>query len=208
VSLNYREAVARDSAPQRPIDAKRQQKQANRASMVSAAAELFATTGFAGTTMESVARASGMSVQSVYFVFHTKANLLQSALDAAASPRPRVAEQDPDRALVLFVDHASHELAATAALALAAAAAAPGDAAAREVHGRYEADRARAAASLVHQLRNRRPLAPGVTARKVSDVVFGLLSPQLYSLLVHDRGWSRQRYAAWSADAIGRALWD
>jgi AcrR family transcriptional regulator len=176
--------------------------------MVGAATDLFATVGYAGTTMESVAAASGMSVQSVYFAFHTKANLLQAALDDALPPAgPRPAAQDADRALTLLVDGARRRLEATAPLALAAAAAAPGDAAAREVHARYEKERSQAAAALVQQLRSRRPLAQGVTARKVSDVVFGLLSPQLYVLLVRDRGWTSKRYAEWSADAIGRALW-
>jgi hypothetical protein len=41
----------------------------------------------------------------------------------------------------------------------------------------------------------------------VSDVVYGLLSPQLHALMVHERGWSPKRYAGWATDAIGRALW-
>jgi AcrR family transcriptional regulator len=200
--------VATEPPPERPLEVKRERAQRNRQAMVDAAARLFATVGYAGTTMESVADGSGMSVQSVYFAFHTKANLLQAALDAAGPPSARrLDEQDPDRALALLVDQAGRRLEATAALALAAAAAAPGDEAAREVHAGYEAARSRAATQLVHQLRNLRPLAPGVTARKVSDVVFGLLSPQLWVLLVRDRGWSANRYVAWSADAIGRALW-
>ena len=35
----------------------------------------------------------------------------------------------------------------------------------------------------------------GSPFRRVSDVVYGLLSPQLYALMVHDRGWSPKRYA-------------
>ena len=38
-------------------------------------------------------------------------------------------------------------------------------------------------------------------------MVYGLLSPQLYALMVHERGWTPKRYAGWVADAIGRALW-
>ena len=38
-------------------------------------------------------------------------------------------------------------------------------------------------------------------------MVYGLLSPQLHALLVRERGWTTKRYAAWSAEAIGRALW-
>jgi AcrR family transcriptional regulator len=176
--------------------------------MVDAASALFASVGYAGTTMEAVAADSGMSVQGVYFAFHAKANLLQAALDQATpAPPARTAETDPDRCLATLVEGTCLALERTGALALAAAAAAPGDPAAAEVHRAAEASRARAATDLVHRTRALRPLATGVTARRVADVVFGLLSPQLHALMVRDRGWTTKRYAGWATDAIGRALW-
>ena len=176
--------------------------------MVRASTELFTTLGYAGTTMEGVAAGAGVSVQSVYFAFHTKANLLQAAIDAATpEPDPRPTETDPDRALAELVDEACRLLGTTGPLALTAAAAGPRDAAADEVLRRYESARSKAASDLVARLRSRRPLAIGVTSRRASDVVYGLLSPQLHTLLVHDRGWSPKRYAGWATDAIGRALW-
>jgi AcrR family transcriptional regulator len=176
--------------------------------MIDAAAGLFSSVGFAATTMEAVAKGSGMSVQSVYFAFHSKANLLQATLYRAVPPSPsRVTEQDPDLALVLLVEDAVRALDASGALALAAATAAPGDPAVAAVWGLVERQRARAATDLVGQLRERRPLAAGVTVRRASDVVYAMLSPQLHALLVQERGWSSRRYAGWCADAIGRALW-
>ena len=167
--------------------------------MVRSATDLFTRVGYAGTTMEGVAAGAGMSVQSVYFAFHTKANLLQAAIDAATP--------DPDRALAELVDDACRRLESTGPLALAAAAAGPRDAAADEVLRRYETARSKAASDLVVRLRSRRPLAIGVTTRRASDVVYGLLSPQLHALMVQERGWSPKRFAGWAADAIGRALW-
>ena len=192
----------------RPIDVRRQQKQANRDTMVAAASELFDSVGYAGTTMEAVAAASGMSVQSVYFAFHSKAGLLRAALEASTPPgSSEPLDRDPDVALRQLVEAARRILEASAGLALAAAAAAPGDEDAAEFHRAQEALRSKAAADLVNQLRRRRPLAPGVTARRVGDVAFGLLSPQLHAVMVRDRGWTSQRYAGWVGDAIGRALW-
>ena len=176
--------------------------------MVRSATDLFTRIGYAGTTMEGVAAGAGMSVQSVYFAFHTKANLLQAAIDAATpGPDPRSMETDPDLALAESVDEACRLLGSTGPLALAAAAAGPRDEAADEVLRRYETARSKAASDLVGRLRSKRPLAIGVTTRRSSDVVYGLLSPQLHALMVHDRGWSPKRYAGWAADAIGRALW-
>jgi AcrR family transcriptional regulator len=176
--------------------------------MVRSATDLFTRIGYAGTTMEGVAAGAGMSVQSVYFAFHTKANLLQAAIDAATpDPGPRPMETDPDRALAELVDDACRRLESSGPLALAAAAAGPRDAAADEVLRRYETARSKAASDLVVKLRSRRPLAVGVTTRRASDVVYGLLSPQFHALMVQQRGWSSKRFAGWAADAIGRALW-
>ena len=176
--------------------------------MVRSATDLFTRIGYAGTTMEGIAAGAGMSVQSVYFAFHTKANLLQAAIDAATpEPDPRPMETDPDRALTELVDATCRLLESTGPLALAAAAAGPRDAAADEVLRRYETARSKAASDLVARLRSKRPLAIGVTTRRASDVVYGLLSPQLHALMVRERGWSTKRYAGWATDAIGRALW-
>jgi len=195
-------------ATQRPIDTRRQRKQANHDAMVDAAVALFASVGYTATTMEAVAARSGMSVQSVYFTFHSKANLVQAAIDRATPPpQTRTTEQDPDQALTLLVDGVVRSLEATGALAMAVSAAAPGDAAVTQVRDGLDRRRAQAALDLVHQLRGLRSLARGVTARRAADVVYGLLSPQLHALLVLERGWTTKRYAAWSADAIGRALW-
>ena len=176
--------------------------------MTDAAAQLFASEGYAGTTMEAVALASGMSVQGVYFAFQTKANLLQEAIAAAAPEQTsRAAESDPDLFLRGVVADAVVVLGATGALARAVASAPPADRAAAEVHQRLEVQRSRQATTLVQQARARRPLAAGVTPKRVSDVAFALLSPQLHAVLVHGRGWSSQRYAAWATEAISRALW-
>jgi AcrR family transcriptional regulator len=185
-----------------------QQKQANRRAMTDAATRLFASEGYAGTTMEAVAVASGMSVQGVYFAFQTKANLLHAAVEEGTPERPpRISEPDPDLLLRVLVEDAAVDLDATGGLELAIAAAPPADRAAAEVHQRLEGLRSQRATAVVQQVRARRPLAPGVTPKRVSDVVFALLSPQLHAVLVRDRGWSSKRYAAWATDAIGRALW-
>jgi AcrR family transcriptional regulator len=180
--------------------------------MVSAATALFTSSGFAGTTMEDGAKASSMSVQSVYFAFHHKAALLQAALDAAVaalppSGVPTSVAGDPEGTLAALVEHACAGLTTTGPLALAAAAGAPGDPGVAEVLARVERRRSEAATALVQRLRTERPLARGVTPRRVSDVVYGVLSPELHELLVGRRGWTRRRFAGWAAGTIARALW-
>jgi AcrR family transcriptional regulator len=200
--------VDASSGRRRPIDAKRLRKQANRDAMVDSATQLFTAVGYAGTTMEGVAARAGMSVQSVYFAFHTKADLLRASFERAAPEPVRLPiTEDPDLALAALVEDAVRSLDAVGGLGLAAAAASPGDEAVAQVREWYDDRRTRSAAALVSRLRAQRPLARGVTTRSAADVVYGLLSPQLHAILVRERGWSSKRYAAWATDAIGRALW-
>lgn len=200
--------VTDDDRTTSPIDVRRRRKQANLDAMVDSATHLFASVGYAGTTMEAVAAGAGMSVQSVYFAFHTKADLLRAAVERSTpQPSPRAVGHDPDHALAGLVEDAVRSLEATGALALAASAASRGDEAVAGVREWQDERRERAASALVNQVRALRPLADGVTARRVVDVVYGLLSPQLHAVLVRERGWSSKRYAAWATDAIGRALW-
>lgn len=43
---------------------------------------------------------------------------------------------------------------------------------------------------------------PGRTAEEAADVLFGLLSPELYLLLVRDRGWSSERWGRWACETL------
>src|SRR4051794_41317464 len=83
--------------------------------MVSAAYDLFGEDGFRATTMEAIAARAGVAVQTLYFTFHTKDELLQAVLDWTVmgddpTPPPMqpwhlaaMAEADGRRALELFV---------------------------------------------------------------------------------------------------------
>ena len=55
---------------------RRERSRATHWRIVEAAHRLFTIQGYASTTMGQVAEAAGVAVQTVYFVFHTKAALL------------------------------------------------------------------------------------------------------------------------------------
>jgi hypothetical protein len=40
-------------------------------------------------------------------------------------------------------------------------------------------------------------LKPGLRERDAADVIHALASPEVYGLLVFDRGWSAERYEKW-----------
>jgi hypothetical protein len=47
-----------------------------------------------------------------------------------------------------------------------------------------------------------RGLRAGLLARAAADIVHALVSPELYRLLVVDRGWSQVRYETWLVNTL------
>src|SRR5829696_588059 len=66
-----------------PASGRRGRARATRSRITRAAAKLFAERGYTGTTMADIATAAGVAVQTVYFVFHTKTEVLDSAYGLA-----------------------------------------------------------------------------------------------------------------------------
>ena len=62
----------------------------NRRRMVDCARKLFTTQGYPATTMEQIASAAGVAVQTMYYTFRTKARLL---VRSSRSPVPATTTQ-------------------------------------------------------------------------------------------------------------------
>jgi AcrR family transcriptional regulator len=118
----------------------RQRARATRLRITKAAAELFRHRGYTRTTMADIAAAAGVAVQTVYFVFHTKTEVLDSAYSLAvmgeddpAVPqdqawyRQAVAEPDVTIAVRLVVEGVSEILRRVAPLDYAVRTAAAAD---------------------------------------------------------------------------------
>src|SRR5215471_14489468 len=99
-----------------PAPPGRRRARATRLRITKAAAELFRERGYTRTTIADIAAAAGVAVQTVYFVFHTKTEILDSAYslavmgeDEPAAPqgqawyRQAVAEPDVTIAVELVV---------------------------------------------------------------------------------------------------------
>ena len=59
---------------------------------------------------------------------------------------------------------------------------------------------------IVRALARRKELRPGLTARDAEDRVHAVMSPEVYRLLVGDRGWSAARYRDWLATTLAQQL--
>lgn len=183
-----------------------------------AARDLFAEHGYAGTTMEAVAAHAGVAVQTVYFVFHTKSELLQAVLEAAvlgdATPVPphrttwwsaMAASDDPRAAVRHLVGGVGGILARVAPL-LPTFAGAANEPAVAGTWERSQELRHDGYADVVAVLDDRFGLREGLDRREGTDVLFTLLGPDVYRQLVIGRGWTHERWTRWAEELLVREL--
>ncbi|MEV6157715.1 helix-turn-helix domain-containing protein [Nonomuraea sp. NPDC052129] len=201
-------------------DVKRPNKRAEKAKETrrrirTAALELFTQDGYGATNLQDVAERAGVAVQTIYFVFGNKRALLKELVDVtiAGDDEPVATMDRPWYVAALAADTAQDMLrayvaGATAVLeriapigkVLEAAAASDPEVAAlwpHDVDPRYVVQQ-RAAKALAGK--------PGARAdlpeEEIADVLYGLLSPELYLLFVRERGWSRERWESWVGETL------
>lgn len=187
---------------------------ATRRRICASAQRLFAEVGYAGATMEAVAADAGVAVQTVYFVFHTKAELLRAAFDAAVlgdldAPPPREQEwfrralddPDPGRALDLFV--AGNAKIHARVGPLVGVLQASGVAEVRELFMDRERLRWEGYHVFARSLQRRRALS--VSSKDATDVLFALLSPHLHAVF-NTCGWTERKWERWTREALRRQI--
>lgn len=205
-------------------DVKRSSKRTERAKqtrrrITEAARDLFVEHGYGATTLQEVAVKAGVAVQTIYFVFGNKRTLLKELVDITiAGDDEPVATTERD----WFRDARAAETAGTQLRAhvagtrrildrvasitqmLSTAIASDQEVAALWPRGddpRYQVH-ATAAKSLVGKPGAR----DGVSAELAADVLFAVLSPELYRLLVRDRGWSPEQWERWAYETLRSQL--
>lgn len=201
-------------------DVKRLSKRTERARqtrqrIVEAARDLFVEQGYGATTLQEVATKAGVAVQTVYFVFGNKRMLLKELADVTIAGddapvttmerdwfRDALAAETAGAQLRAYIAGTRHILERVAPImqVLAAATASDPEVAALWPHGddpRYQVH-ATAAKSLTGKAGAR----DGVSAEHAADVLFAVLSPELYRLLVRDRGWSPEQWERWAHETL------
>ena len=207
--------------PRRRYDSRGRQEQAGRSrwAMLQAARGLFLDHGYAATTMPAVAAAAGVSVQSVYKAFGNKPALLKAVFDAAIAgddePVPvlqRAAlgrvrdEPDPYRKLSLYGEFVAEVSPRHVPIQLLARAAAAADPEAAGVWDQLQAERLAGMTLFARALHQDGLLRQDVPVEEARDLLWTCNSPELYELLVLQRGWTPQRYGRWLADTLTAAL--
>jgi AcrR family transcriptional regulator len=192
-----------------------------RRTIVEAASAEFRSGGYHGTTMAAIARRAGVAVQTVYFVFHTKAALLTAAIDAAVmgedEPLPPqltpwwiegTSTTDGRRAIDLFVTNVSIILGRSASLDRVLLAASTTDPEIDEVIAHHERLRSEGYREYVEALTANGLLGRGLDVSEATDVLLTLVGPSVFLDLTEQRGWSVDRYAAWTTTTLSTLLLD
>jgi AcrR family transcriptional regulator len=181
-----------------------------RRAVVDAARTLFLERGFGATTIEAISALSDVPPATVYRLFSSKRGILKSLLDVSIAgddeavplaDRPHVrslvADPDPKNQLAGFVGVTAQVNSRTAPVyrILVSAAASEPDAAA--LLDELTQQRQRGQRLVARTLARAHALAPELRERDAADIIHALMSPEIYRLLVVDRGWTPERYEAW-----------
>ncbi|MDQ1652008.1 MAG: hypothetical protein QOI35_1208 [Cryptosporangiaceae bacterium] len=189
-----------------------------RRSVVSAAAGLFTTRGFARTTAADIAAEAGVSRKTV-FATGSKTGLLKLALDwaitgddedIALAGRPEVAalqrELDPARILAGWAAMSARISARVAPLSRALVVAAALDDDAAELWRSTQAQRLTGAEAFAGFLAARGGIRPGISTAEATDLVWLHTDPGLYHRLVTERGWTHENFERWLASTLAAQL--
>lgn len=189
---------------------RRQQAQETRTRVLDAALRLFITHGYSGTTIESIAREAKVAVQTIYFKFGNKQTMLKELVDLRVAgddePIPTlqrrwvldaIQAEDPTGQLRHQVAGAReiYERVGELLEVLRNAAVSNGDAA--ELWERNKEQRLEVQTQLMKALFEKVPLPSGLTMERAIDISYSLLGPEIYHLLVSERGWTSQQWADW-----------
>lgn len=199
----------------RKYDAQRRRAAAagNRRRVLEAAERAFLSAGYAATTVAGIAAEAGVSPDTVYKSFGGKAGLVRVLHEDALAGRAAVPaeersdaiqlqESDP-RAILRAFGAFSAELAPRGApLALLIRAAAYADPELEQLSRDLADSRLRRMTLNAQRLKDAGHLRAGLSVEWVASLMWTYSSPELYELLVLQRGLTPAEYGAFIADAM------
>ena len=170
--------------------------------------------GYLATTIGAVADEAGVGVQTVYYLFGTKRNLLAAVLDASIAgdtepvpvlARPWVDElagmDDAGEAVALLVE-ASTAILVRAAPIYDVVRRASADTEVGELLADNRARRRADQRRLVEVLDAAGHLRPGLDVTTAADIVYALLNEEVVLLLTLDCHWPPTQIRAWATPLL------
>ncbi len=196
-----------------------EQAAATRRAVLSAARELFIDNGYSATTIAEIADRAQVSLDTIYATVGRKPALLRELVETAISGTEqavpaedrdyvkRVTAADTATAKITIYAQAITAIQARMApifLALRDAAATDSDCATlwNEIAKRRATNMRRFAADL----RSTGELRDDLTDDRMADIIWSMNAAEYWDLLVRQRSWTPEQFAAWLTDAWTRLL--
>ncbi|HEX6658802.1 MAG TPA: helix-turn-helix domain-containing protein [Ilumatobacter sp.] len=186
-----------------------------RAAVIDAARALFLERGYGVTTIEAISDLSDVPAATVYRLFSSKRGILKALLDVSiagddeavpiadrAPVRSLLADADPSNVVAGFVGMVAQVNSRTAAIYRILVSAAASDPDAATLLDELTRQRQQGQVRIARSLARAGALRPKLRERDAADIVHALLSPELYGLLVVDRGWPPARYETWLTETL------
>ena len=190
-----------------------------RAAVVQAARTLFLDRGYAATTIEAISDLADVPPATVYRLFSSKLGILKALLDVSiagddevvplpdrANARALFADPDPERQLSGFTRICREINSRSATVYRILVSAAGSDREAAALLDEYTQTRHEGQGQIARSLARAGQLRPTLKERDAADIIHALMSPEVYRLLVCDRGWHADRYEQWLKDTLASQL--
>jgi AcrR family transcriptional regulator len=204
------------TSKRRYISARRQaQATETRRQIIAAAGKLFAKLGYAGTTIEDIAREAGSAVQTVYASFGSKRAVLtrlvelsvggdEAAVPVLERPGPQTVRREPDqqRQLRLFAHGIGEIMARMSPIFEIMRTAAKTEPEIADLQRQLLEERLQNMSEFVGWVAANGPLRDGLDVEAAGETVWLLTSAEVYHLLTVDRGWPRDRYEQWLGNTL------
>src|SRR5947209_5298636 len=190
-----------------------------RRAVIDAARALFVERGYVATTVEAISDRSDVPVATVYRLFSSKLGILTALLDTSIAgddqplamlERQDIAslldEREPHKLLSGFAEVTTAINERTNDVYQVLASAAGSDPSAAQLLDELRQQRDRGQGQIARALARACALKPGLRERDAADLIHALMSPEIYHLLVRDRGWDPERYRQWLATTLTQQL--
>jgi TetR/AcrR family transcriptional regulator of autoinduction and epiphytic fitness len=213
--------MAKDISTKRKYDSSRRRAQSRetQTQIAEAARKLFIKRGYAGTSIESIAKEAGVAPETVYALFGNKRAILSRVVDVAvvgddnAIPllaREQIREVEfetvQSRQIEMFVKRIQMIMSRVAPLFEVMRSAAKTEPKINAMLKKYLDGRMRGMTYFADCLLANGPLRKGLSKLTAVEILWTLTSAEVYNLLTKDRGWPAEEYEHWLSQMLIRLL--
>ena len=200
------------TTPKRSYRSQRRRENAaeTRRRILASARKLFIGSGYGATTIDAIARLSGVAAQTVYAGFGSKRGVLFALLDeivvdadmAGLEKAIKAAAGDAPRQLRERIAFNVRLFDGAIDLVTIVRTISGVEADSRAMWEEGEARRYRTQREMVEEWARTGSLAPGLTVEQATDRLWALTGPDVYRLFVVERGWRSEDFRGWLVDTL------